>query len=383
MILSKITRLGLAISVVFVIIVVVGCKKKADSASAAVTKSDANQIDTSNLQLVTETEEKERDGFRSNIRALVLKGDFQRLQSQAEVFRFNKSRFQNGYWKLRAFYVAFGDLPDDASDKAWLELIEKLQQWTRQFPDSITPRLALAEAYRGYAWMARGTDTGDKVTDAGAKLMNERLGKSFICLQQAKNLLEKQKDYGFYAIALRVCLGASLDRSAYEKFFEMGLQNAPDYSPIYEYKAYYLLPRWYGQQGDWEKFARKMTQRADNPNSEEIFARCALYLRDLGLFYDEFSAADDSWEDLKSSFHAIEKNYPDSLEIKSTLCLVSIKLCDYKEGRAQMKLLNEKVDMSVWTSKDNFLAAAEWLNRDDASLESARQQFKAQPHHAN
>jgi hypothetical protein len=381
--LNKIASLGLVISLVSVIIFAIGCKKKSDSTSAAATKSDANQIDTSNLQLVTETEEKERDGFRSNIRALALNGDFQNLESQAEDFRSNKSRFQSGYWKLRAFYLAFGDLPDNASDKDWLELIEKLQQWTRQFPDSITPRLALAEAYRGYAWMARGTDAADKVTTEGYKLMGERLGKSFACLQQAKPLLEKQKDYGFYAITLRVCLGASLERSAYEKIFEMGVQNAPDYSPIYEYKAYYLLPRWYGQQGEWEAFARKMTQRTDIPNSEEIFARCALYLRDLGLFYDEFSADDDSWEDLKSSFHAIEKNYPDSLEIKSILCLISIKLCDYKEGRVQMKLLDGKVDLSVWSSKENFLAAAEWLNRDDASLESARQQFKAQRHQAN
>ena len=369
---------GIALAV----LTTVGCKKKTDSTVSTSSNSSvsANQIDASNLQLITLTEEKERDDFRANIRALVLKNDFQSLESQAEDFRSNKSRFQNGYWKLRAFYVAFGDLAENVGDQSWSEFIGKLQQWARDYTNSITPRLALAEAYRGYAWVARGTDTGDKVTETGAKLMNERLAKSFDCLRQAKSLLKNKKDFGFYAITLRVCLGAGLNRAAYEKLFDTGVQNAQDYSPIYEYKAYYLLPRWYGQQGEWETFARTISKQKNIPGSEEIFARVALYLRDLGYFYQEFSASDASWEDLKSSFHVIEKNYPDSLEIKSILCLISIKLCDYKEGREQMKLLDGKVDLSVWGSKENFLGAAQWLDRDDVSLEGVRQQFKAQRH---
>ena len=368
---------GFVICLVFAIIFLAGCKRSKSEISQP-TNFGTGQIDASNLQLITETEDKERNDFRANLRALVSKGDFQSLESQAEDFRSHKSRFQNGYWKLQAFYVAFGDLPADAGDKAWLELIDKLQQWTREFPDSITPRLALAETYRGYAWVARGTDSGDKVTDEGAKLMDERLGKSFVCLQQAKKLLEKQKDYGYYAINLRVCLGANLERSSYENLFEEGVQNAPDYSPIYEYKAYYLLPRWYGQKGEWETFARTMSKRKDIPNSEEIFARSALYLFRLGFFYDEFSASDESWEDLKSSFHAVEKNYPDSLEVKSILCLMSANLCDYKEAREQMKLLKGKVDLSVWSTKEVFLEAVNWMNNDDATLEKQRQQAKAE-----
>jgi hypothetical protein len=381
--LKKILNLGAAIGFAFAIAFTVGCKKKPDITNTSGGNSDDNQIDASNLQVANDTEEKERDDFQLNIRALAAEGDFQSLESQAQDLRSNKSRFENGRWKLHAFYTAFGDYEKIGDDKSYSDLIGQLEKWAAGQPDSITPRLALVEAYHGYAWIARGSGTAKQITDQGEQLMAERVGKGFAWLREAQKLQDKAKDPAFYAITLHSFLGANVDRKIYESVFETGIQNAADYSALYEYKAYYLLPRWYGQEGEWETFARKMMQHTDIPNSEEIFARCALYLRDLGYFYDEFSASDDSWEDLKSSFHAIGKNYPDSLETKSILCLISIKLCDYKEGRAQMKLLNNKVDLGVWGSKDNFLAAAEWLNRDDASLESARQQFKAQRHQTN
>ena len=372
--------MGLAVGLALLVIVVAGCHKKVQPADASPSGASASRIDIDNLQCITATEEKERDNFRADIRSRVQQGDFNSLEAQATDYRSNKSRFPNGCWKLQAYYVAFGELSTKESDAAWLDQIKHLQQWAAQATNSITPLLALAEAYRGYGWFARGSDFADKVTDEGSRLLDERLGQSFACLRQAKKLLADEPDSAFYAIALRVCLGANVKREVYEKIFADGVAHTPDYTPLYEYKAYYLLPRWYGATGEWETFARAMSRREDIPGSGEIFARCALHMRDFGLFYEEFSATDDSWNELKTSFHALEADYPDSLEIKSVFCLISAKLCDYQEARAQMQLLHQQVDLSVWGTQDNFVGAAQWLNQDDATLESARQQFKSQKH---
>jgi hypothetical protein len=229
----------------------------------------------------------------------------------------------------------------------------------------------------GHALVARGSDWGYTVTDTASKQIAERSENCFACLREARKFLQTQKDYAFYSITLRACLWANVDRNDYEEIFNEGVQNAPDYSPIYEYKAYYLLPRWYGQQGEWETFARTMSKRKDIPGSEEIFARCALYLRDLGLFWEEFSYDDQSWEELKSSFHAIEKNYPDSLEIKNMDCFMSVQMRDYEEVREQLKLLDGKVDLSVWPNKEIFLRTIEWLKNDDKTLQRQREELKA------
>ena len=139
---------------------------------------------------ITETEAKERNDFKASIRTLVLNGDFQKVETSAEEFRVNKSRFRNGYWKLRAFYLAFGNLPGNVG---WLEWIDKLRQWETQYHDSITPKIALAQAYSGYACAGRGSDDwGYKVTDEAAKLMEEIFSQSFIYLSEAKKLLQKK-----------------------------------------------------------------------------------------------------------------------------------------------------------------------------------------------
>jgi tetratricopeptide (TPR) repeat protein len=230
--------------------------------------------------------------------------------------------------------------------------------------------VAIAEAYRGYAWAARGSGTGDTVSESNGKKMSERLGMAFEALGEARKL--PLRCPGWHGTLIRLSLGAQIPRAEYEEFFQAAIKAFPDYGAIYDYKSYYLLPRWYGERGEWETFAREMMTREDIPQSKEIFARAAIYLRSMGYLYEELSQNEKAWAALKESFREIEKNYPDSLEIKSIYCRICAKLFDYKEAREQFKLLNNQVDLSVWGSQEQFLKLVNWLNTDDASLEIAK-----------
>jgi hypothetical protein len=365
-----------AVALAFVITAASGCKKPSQTATASTARLTASQIDPANLKLITETEEKERSDFQDSVVSSALTGDFQNLQSMAADFRINKVRFRNGSWKLGSFYAAFSDYDKITNDAQYLKLIGQLERWATAEPRSVTPRLALAGAYQGFAWLARGSDVANNVSAQQWRLMGERQQKAIYWLGRARGL---ESDPSLSAMTLHCFLGTQVSRENYEKVFDAGVQNAPDYSALYVYKGYYLLPRWYGKPGEWEQFARAMTARNDIPGHEEIFARIAIYLRSLGCFYSEFSQDDGAWQELKASFRALEKNYPDSLEIKSTFCLMCAKLYDYAEAREQMKLLDGKVDLSVWETKENFLNAVQWLDQDNATLESQRQQSKSQP----
>ena len=358
-----------------------GCKKDSaspDSSAATTTGASSSHwtVDTSNLKLINDTETKERQDFQASIILSVDADEFQKLESMAADFRTNKVRFRDGSWKLRWFYITFSDYYN-FTEAQYVMLIQHLERWAKAEPRSVTPRLALAEAYHGYAWLARSSETADKVSQEQWQLMAERHRKGLYWLDQAGQL---GNDPALYAITLQLYLGENVPRETYEKVFNAGVKNAPDFDALYEFKAYYLFPRWYGEPGEWEQFTRKMTSRTDIPGHEEIFARVALYLWSLGYFRQEFSGNDASWEELKASFRTLEKNYPDSLEIKSSFCMMSARLYDYKEAREQMKLLDGNVDLSVWNTRENFLEAAQWLSRDDAALESERQQSKAQSH---
>jgi hypothetical protein len=75
---------------------------------------------------------------------------------------------------------------------------------------------------------------------------------------------------------------------------------------------------------------------------------------------------------LKESFREIERNYPESLEIKSIFCFLCATLFDYKEAREQFKLLDNQVDLSVWGNKEKFVQLIAWLNTDDAILDNSK-----------
>lgn len=375
--LNRITNLVWVVSISVVIVFALGCKKQPVFSSAVPAYVP---IDASNPQLVSETEKKERDALAVKVRALAHDGDFQQLETMADGFRSHKSRFKDGDWKLRVFYNAFGNYRDIPDDDAYGVLVSQLETWAVQQPHAITPRLALVEAYHGYAWKARGSGSGAGVTDQAAQLMGVRLEKGFSWLERARELQAKANDPAFYATALHLFLGANVDRKIYEQVFDEGVKNAPDYYALYEWKAYYLLPRWYGQPGEWESYAREISKRDDLPDHEELYARIALYLHGVGCFYEEFSYNDRSWAELKTSVHALEDNDPEALEINSTFCLMCVKMHDYQEARVQAKMLGGQVDLSLWGSQKNFENAINWMNQDDATLEASRQKFLAKYH---
>src|SRR6202044_2116169 len=93
------------VSLVFALALIIGCKQKSQVEPEVLTSSDFVKFDTNNLQVVSHTEANERGDFMADIRASVMQGDFQKLEASAEEYRTQKTRFENGSWKLRTFYL--------------------------------------------------------------------------------------------------------------------------------------------------------------------------------------------------------------------------------------------------------------------------------------
>ena len=178
-----------------------------------------------------------------------------------------------------------------------------------------------------------------------------------------------------YGAALSLALGTKMTREKYDSLFAEAVRAVPDYDAIYEYTAYYLLPRWYGQPGEWESFAGKMMQRDDIPDAKEIFAKIALYLNGMGFFDSEFSSSRQSSALLKESFLALQKHYAHSLEIDSVFCLASVKMYDYKQIREQLKLIAGRFDPDCWQSQEKFHEVIQFAGSNDASLERGYKDF--------
>jgi hypothetical protein len=344
-----------------------GCEK------LSIPRVHSNSTDSAPLEIITQNEHAEREAFENEIRDLVQRAEYDQLESRADAYRISKSRFTNSFLKLRAFYSAFLDYPLDRDDTHWMQFIQSIERWVKQKPESVTARIALAQAYRRYAWKARGGGFATTVTPQGYRLMQERLGVAGQVLDEAKLL--PQKCPGWYGAALSLALGTKMTREKYDSLFAEAVRAVPDYDAIYDYTAYYLLPRWYGQPGEWESFAGKMMQRDDIPDAKEIFAKIALYLNSMGFFDSEFSSSRQSSALLRESFLALQKHYGHSLEINSVFCLASVKMYDYKQIREQLKLIGGRFDPDCWQSQEKFQEVTQFAASNDASLERGYKDF--------
>jgi tetratricopeptide (TPR) repeat protein len=201
---------------------------------------------------------------------------FDLLGQAAAAARSTGERIPGGGWKLALIYSALSE-PEggkNAPDAEWLYQISKLKKWSESDAGSVTARVGLAQAYVGYAWQARGDGRANTVTEEGGRLFQERLDAARRVLDGAKSA--GQRCPHWYATMLGVALGQGWDPASYDQLFAEATAFEPSYTAYYEQKAYYLLPRWYGRQGDWARFAEEAASRVGGGEGSALYYRVVM-----------------------------------------------------------------------------------------------------------
>src|SRR5205085_5345050 len=116
----------------------------------ACTVSDMDVDETSDIQGVIY--------FKAAIRDLFADQKFAELDCIADAARASKARFAGGRWKLNVLYWALSEPQGHATEEDWSAHLDTLNHWVSARPESVTARVALANAYSQYAWNARGSD---------------------------------------------------------------------------------------------------------------------------------------------------------------------------------------------------------------------------------
>ena len=151
--------------------------------------------------------------------------DYTRLEELANKYRTSKVCYPNGIWKLASVYS--GTFPGDGkSDAQWKTSLTALRDWVQAKPESITARIALADALVSYGWNARGTGLANTVTDGGWKLFRERLTESVRVLRQAEGLKEKCPHW--HSVLLIAATGLGTEKAQYESLYQKAIVSQPD-----------------------------------------------------------------------------------------------------------------------------------------------------------
>jgi hypothetical protein len=112
----------------------------------------------------------------------------------------------------------------------------------------------------------------------------------------------------WFAAMQSIALGQHWTREDYESLFEEAVAREPEYIDYYTRKATYLLPRWHGEEGEWQAFARGLISRFPNGMGDELYARIAS--THARMDYKTLDESGLDWPLVKGGFELMCVKYP-------------------------------------------------------------------------
>lgn len=315
----------------------------------------ANQ--KSNKVLAEELNLKSASGIiEQDIYRLLAAKDFNAVEKIANSARKNKERLVGGYWKLDAVYTAaatiYADYPgQEVTDEMWKNRIEILKNWKEALPESITARVALAKAYMGYGWFARGDGYINTVSKENYDLLHERLEMAENELLDADNL--KVKCPGWYREMLFLGMVNGWSPDDYNQLYEEAIKFEPNYLQFYLVKSEALTPKWKENPGDWQKFVDELPGKLATLGTDEAdiiyFIVVVNKLRERSLAINYAMLAK---ERIKNGFADLDKKYGvDNLRLNQ-LALVSCQTNDFPLAMEAFKRIGNDSNKEVWGERE-------------------------------
>jgi hypothetical protein len=297
--------------------------------------------------------EEEKRLFKAEIRGAFDDGNFSHLESVIKEIRMSMPRFRDSTWKISSFYEALGERFNlsDAGYKADLVLYEK---WGNEFPASTAQMIALADFWTDYAWFARGSGYAATVTEKGRSAFVRRLDKAAKILENAKKMSDN--DVYWYRVSLVVALGQGWDAEKYNNLVTEGLRHTPDYIPLLWDRAYSLLPRWYGTEGDWERYAEE--QSSTHSAGDEAYAMIVTHL--YRFYTDVFTETRADWGRTKRGLEIILQRYPDSLFWWSHTAYLATVARDREFASLAFATLGDNYLPAIWGKPERFVHFRNW-----------------------
>lgn len=298
--------------------------------------------------------------YVDEIRDKLSEGQFEELDKIADSLRASKETFPGGSRKLGIFYDALSFLNENGNDEFWQINIKTLENWCNQRPDSITAKVALADLLHQFAWKARGTSYSSGVSDENFRLFQERLEKSEEILNQAKKLSTKCP--GWYVCMLAIAHSTGWEKQRFNRLFEEATKFDPYYQSFYRSKVVYLLPQWYGEEKDLDKFAAETYQRFPGKEGAILYQTIADEINQHSSNKDYPLNVDVSWEKIKEGFLAREELYGANSAVTNEFCQFAILANDKETAKTLFQKIGDKWDTSIWKNYKEFQEAKAKVN---------------------
>jgi hypothetical protein len=280
---------------------------------------------------------------------------FAELDALEQELRQSKARFTGGDWQLAHFYGALSGalIPEGvAINSDWLELITLQTEWRTQAPQSTVVSLVLAQTYYGWAWHARGTGRAATVSEQQFAIFHDRLNQGAFYLNENRRVSGNNPQW--FTVALRIGLGSQWSKERITTLFKQAVAVEPLYQHTYSQMAVYLLPRWYGEPGEWEAFADEATAEVGGQQGAAIYNHIIVRVAQSYSAKAFFEENDLNWRRIQWSFADRERLYGAGREALNSQCWLADGVADRPTARALMARIGDSWDPAVWGTRQRF-----------------------------
>jgi len=192
--------------------------------------------------------------------------------------------------------------------------------------------------------------------DASFRILDRTAVASRI-LKDASALKEKCPHW--YAAMLQVALAQGMDPADEESLFQQAIAFEPLYDPYYRARAWFLLPIWYGEEGETEDFADKTATRIGGQEGNILYFEIAAQL--ACSCNGGFDVKRLSWKRIQAGQAAQQKKYGVSLVKVNWLAKIANSFSDPAVGLKANAQIGENWDEDTWKSRKIFDNFRSWV----------------------
>jgi hypothetical protein len=327
-------------------------------------------------------EKQTQEQFSAEVRKSFDHQDYAKLDEVAFAARESKERFPGADWKLTVFYqtLLYPNSGAISSDGEWKAHLDRLQQWRKTAPDSMTARVAIANSWVEYAKKARNTEhdwSQIEKKKIGGKEYQERLTQAKKALDfepgklMAGFLAKIKREYTpkpssdlpsycphWYVVKLALEQGEQWEWNRYNNIFAAGVALEPTYYPLYQAKAVDLLPHNHGVKGQWEGFAENSMKTLGGAEGDITYYMIVAHVRQKYIKPDghsDFYRDNNLWgQKAWDGFKQIEAKYGLSKYRLNEMALIASEAKQYAAARVLFDRIGEDWDKTVWPNKAAF-----------------------------
>lgn len=288
---------------------------------------------------------------------------FKELDCLADSLRVSKAKFAGGMWKIHAFYSGLREPRLHPTQEDWNNHLDRLKRWVKINPSSITARVALAQSYVTFAQDARGSGFADTVSESGWRLFHERVQEARRILEEAEGLPAKCPEWflGMQQVS---------EAEGWDLADEVALLNkATEFEPGYQYfarlHANYLLPKWYGEEGDTEKYVTETADKIGGEEGDVFYFQVSSFV--LCGCSQEVQFKKMSWPRIQRGFAILDKRSGPSLELLNLMAYMAGKAADPVIADKAFARIGDNWNEDRWKTRAYFDSSKEWAARGAAT----------------